>query len=207
MNTFLEKGYYINLDKRIDRREFMEQQLKTLNLDSIVERFSAYEVDYKERGILEASIATAKGHKEIIQIAKNRGYEKILILEDDALFVENGIENVTKALTQLQLIPNWEIYYLGAHVYDKVIHKASENLIRGEEVISSHAYIVHSRAYDRILSLDNITHFDVMLSRTFTEKYITYPLSVTQRPGDVSDLGGHPTMDFQFWNNQYSRVK
>jgi hypothetical protein len=46
---------------------------------------------------------------------------------------------------------------------------------------------------------------DITLNNTFKEKYITYPLSLIQKSDDVSDIGGHQSMNREFWESQYKK--
>lgn len=74
----IPKIFYINLDKRTDRRTEMETMLDGYDY----ERISAIEDN-------DGYIGCAKSHILCIEIAKARGYDKVIILEDDFMFV-NG---------------------------------------------------------------------------------------------------------------------
>ena len=39
----------------------------------------------------------------------------------------------------------------------------------------------------------------------FKNKYITYPATVIQRGGNVTDLGGHISMSEEFWLSHYDK--
>jgi len=72
------KILYINLDRRTDRKEHMETMLEGYDY----ERISAIE-DY------DGYIGCAKSHILCIQLAKARGYDKVIILEDDFMFIDD----------------------------------------------------------------------------------------------------------------------
>jgi hypothetical protein len=74
--TKIPKIFYINLDKRTDRRTEMEQMLEGYDY----ERISAIEDD-------DGYIGCAKSHIQCIQMAKGLQYDKIIILEDDFMFM------------------------------------------------------------------------------------------------------------------------
>jgi len=77
--TNTPKIFYINLDKRTDRRIDMETMLDGY----YYERVSAIEDD-------DGYIGCAKSHILCIELAKARGYDKVIILEDDFMFM-NGM--------------------------------------------------------------------------------------------------------------------
>lgn len=94
----IKKGYYINLNYRVDRREKIEIQLKKVGLDGIVERFSAVDGNSKFGQSVKClphtiewySVAKAalSSHRAVIQKAKEQNLENIMILEDDCLFYD-----------------------------------------------------------------------------------------------------------------------
>ena len=75
--------FYINLDKRIDRRIEIEQELQNFDFpQNIITRFSAIE-DINGIGC----IGCMKSHLDILKIAQERKYENIIIFEDDFKFI------------------------------------------------------------------------------------------------------------------------
>ncbi len=72
----IPKIFYINLDKRTDRREHMEKLLKGYDY----ERVSGIEDD-------DGYIGCAKSHILCIKVALARRLQKVIILEDDFMFV------------------------------------------------------------------------------------------------------------------------
>lgn len=216
IQDFISGGYYINLDYRKDKKKHIENELLKYGLESYVHRFSAISAFNKTEYIREdsekmiaASTATALSHISVVEKAKYLGWENVLILEDDAQFYEcseyKGIEVVEKALDQLSVIDNWEVYFLGANLYDNILTLASPNLIKCNCCVSTQAYILNSNTFDKIINQDMITHMDVFLDNTFNEKYISYPLSVIQKPNEISDIGGHLSVPVEFWENHYNK--
>ena len=113
---FFDKIFYINLDSRTDRKEFMEEQFKKFNIDA--ERFSAISLtkeqndDLVKRGcnfydgprpeyaprIKSCTIS----HISVLLRGKMMNYENILIFEDDALMDNNIIEDLNKCVNDLK---------------------------------------------------------------------------------------------------------
>ena len=103
VNDYFDKVVVINLDRRTDRMEKLVPQLEELGIQ--YERFSA--IDAKELNI-EGYIAGTMSH---VAVWKKYLGQKVLILEDDALFCDNFNEKFTEVM---QTLPSdWDIFYLG----------------------------------------------------------------------------------------------
>jgi GR25 family glycosyltransferase involved in LPS biosynthesis len=94
MSKYIDKIFYINLDKRTDRREKIEKQLNEYGLE--YERYSAIPTPHS--GI----VGCGYSHLNVLKIARERGYKNVLILEDDFEFV------VSKEEFEKQLIKLFE---------------------------------------------------------------------------------------------------
>jgi glycosyl transferase family 25 len=81
MSDNIDKIFYINLEKRIDRREQIEEELQNYNLYDKAERFQA--IHTPNQGILGCT----QSHLEVLKLAKERQYKNVLILEDDFCFI------------------------------------------------------------------------------------------------------------------------
>lgn len=162
--------YIINLDARTDRWAGMQDQMRLLSKDNFtrlsavnmnnlpireVEAFGsgAWGRDLEFRYV-SAALACLKSHVECIRDAKRNNYPFVLILEDDAVFEGYTLRVVAKALTQLQDF-DWELLFLGGKVKTRKggsVTRVAKNLVRVNKLRLAHAYIVHHRAYDRIIN-------------------------------------------------------
>jgi glycosyl transferase family 25 len=70
--------FYINLDSRLDRKSWVENEFKKLGIEKF-ERFKAIQL---ENGALGCSMS----HLKCLEIAKQQSYEYIMICEDDIQF-------------------------------------------------------------------------------------------------------------------------
>lgn len=85
----IDRIFYINLDKHVDRRNEMEQEFEKMDIihhnqqnpdkKLTYERFSAIQHD-------SVDIGRGKSHIGVLKIAKERGYSNIIIFEDDFVF-------------------------------------------------------------------------------------------------------------------------
>jgi GR25 family glycosyltransferase involved in LPS biosynthesis len=126
LNNFFDKIFYINLDKDIERNQNLLSQFKKFNITNF-ERISGVEFQeipdkmywrnfnlnaLNEKYIL-GSMGCRASHKKIMDISMERGYNKILILEDDIFFTEDPNEILNKNLHQLD---SWDMLYFGGSI-------------------------------------------------------------------------------------------
>jgi len=191
VNDFFDKIIVINLDRRVDRLEKIDSQLKELGIH--YERFSA--VDGKK---LDIDPVTA-GTMSHLQVMKQVAGQRVLILEDDAQFVDNFNEKFEKVI---QTLPeDWDIFYLGALVPKDTGLIRMVNHHWGLQVLTtgSQAYCINPNKLDYFISKleDYKFYIDIGL-REFAKglkPYITQPNLVIQFPS-YSDLRLKEVNDF-----------
>jgi GR25 family glycosyltransferase involved in LPS biosynthesis len=171
--------YAINLKTRPDRLQHITQEV--------------LKIENSELQIVEAitnnnpELGCFLSHQKAIKLAQTNKLEKVLIVEDDALFTNN----VTHILEQSvkQLLPlEWDILFLGANLQAPV-QKVSDCLVRLTKSWCAHAYIVHSRFYSRILELPDNYPIDVHYANLMSTNnmYMCNPIVAYQVPSH-SDL-------------------
>lgn len=178
VNEFFDKVVVINLDRRTDRLEKIDAQLKELGIT--YERFSA--VDAKE---LEIDPVQACRQSHIRVLEESEGLT--LILEDDALFMENFNERFAEFV---EFLPSdWDIFYLGAVLLNS--KDCNHMMIRAMDTSSLHAYCVNPRFKDTVLAQGKSypEHIDVAyrLLHKDCRAYAAKPPLVKQYPS-YSDL-------------------
>jgi GR25 family glycosyltransferase involved in LPS biosynthesis len=157
------------------------------------ERHSA--VDGKELGI-NPIFAGTMSHVEVL---KNNRDSKILVLEDDAQFVDNFNEKFEEVM---QTLPNdSDIFYLGALLPKSTgkVTPVNQHWTRQVMTTGSQAYCINpARVNYFIENLDGYEWYIDIGLRVFAEKYnayITQPNLVTQFPS-YSDLRLKEVDDF-----------
>jgi hypothetical protein len=137
----IQQIVYINLDRRTDRRSEMEQQLRDMGLSG--ERFSAIQTD-------PGFIGCAQSHLAVLELARDRGWDNVLVLEDDFLFLfdREGVDQRLNAFFDLK-IP-YDVLMFGHNIqksepYNNVVCRAIN-------VQSATGYLVHSRFYDTLIN-------------------------------------------------------
>ena len=73
----IKHAFYINLLSRPDRKQHVENQLKTIGINA--QRFNAIKMQ-------NGAIGCSMSHLKIIETAKNNDWDHVLIVEDDILF-------------------------------------------------------------------------------------------------------------------------
>jgi GR25 family glycosyltransferase involved in LPS biosynthesis len=151
INTYFDKIFYINLEKDVDRNASMIAQFEKFGITNY-ERFNAFRsgelpnehayrnfIDKEHRYVLN-SLACRESHLSVIKIAKEREYNRILILEDDVEFQVDPNEILG---INIDISNDWDMLYFGGLV---------EHYFRNQ-IVCAHAYAVNSKMYDDIINM------------------------------------------------------
>ena len=191
INDYFDKVVVVNLDRRTDRMEKLGAQLDELGIK--YERFSA--LDGKELGI-QPLIAGTRSHVAVWEKYK---WQKVLVLEDDALFCEDFNEKFAEVIETLPT--DWDIFYLGALV-DKHTGKVTpvnDQWVKQVVSTGSQAYCLQPDLMDYFI--DKLKEYEwyidigLRLESIYHQCYITQPNLVTQFPS-YSDLREMEVNDF-----------
>ena len=98
-------GFYINLDKRTDRKENIESQLSRLKITG-VERHSAFS-EYDAN-----TLNCKRSHLQLMEKLLDSDFETLLILEDDCLFLDVLDGNSQEIFTDINNT-DWDMFWLG----------------------------------------------------------------------------------------------
>jgi len=193
INNYFDKIYCVNLDRRKDKWDIANKKFNNLNI--IVNRFSAYDGNLldenlikKYKNINKYEIGCMLSHYDIIKDAKLNNYKKILILEDDVLFVENFHKNFSTIISKLP--ENYKMLYLGAtqHNWDKIEY--INNFYYANNTDGAFAYVLKSEIYDDILKTTEIDNKPIdyklwdIQKKYYKDCYVCFPNLIIS---DVSD--------------------
>jgi len=144
MSHFIDKIIYINLNKRTDRKEMVENELTNFGLP--FERYAAIETP----GF--GTLGCGLSHLNVLKLAKERGYQNILILEDDFTFLVNKQQFEEELTTFFELNIGYDVcmlsYCLNHHqetIYDFLFKVLDAQTASG--------YIVHANYFDTLIEL------------------------------------------------------
>ena len=102
---FADIGYYINLDRRTDRKENIEKQFNQYNISGI-QRYSA--ITKTDSGPTNCKLS----HYDIYKKFLDSDADSLLVLEDDCLFLPY-IFDQTKEIYDNLCITEFDIFWLG----------------------------------------------------------------------------------------------
>jgi predicted O-methyltransferase YrrM len=146
------KAYYINLDRRTDRRRQFEEVCRCAGID--VERFPAIDGttvelprgrDEDDRGIY----ASLLSHRAVIEGARKLRLPAVMIFEDDAVFPEWFVGEASHFLS---VVPaDWGMIYFGGHGWPRRWSHIVGPVLRGTNIQNIECYVVRDSAFDRVV--------------------------------------------------------
>ena len=188
INRYFDKVFCINLDRRPDKWAESTEEFKKIGLE--VERVSGVDGQtLKPLGKITAGeMGCSLSHINILKSMVENNWQRILVLEDDAVFIPN-VQEYFEA--NLAAIPTeWDMLYLGGNhlnvptPINPIISKITKSYTTSHYGISLNlAKVV----------IDRIQKFDVQVDVAYaqfhaTTKSFTFnPAIAWQRPG-ISDI-------------------
>jgi len=155
-----------------DHTERLPRLLNELENQGIAE----YEMWEGIWNIYSTAAGINAAHKQIVDYARLKKWESVIIFEDDIRFCGEGAFN-----HYLEKIPkDYDIYLGGIYLGDL------DDKNRTTAFSGLHCYMVHSRFYDTFLSVPDDEHIDRALSN-LGEYYVSYPFTSIQYNGKSSN--------------------
>ncbi|MDX6719939.1 MAG: hypothetical protein QOJ63_2193 [Solirubrobacteraceae bacterium] len=145
--AFFDAIFCLNLDSQPDRWREATGRHAQLGMAWQVERFPAVATpENPHRGI-------AMSFRQMIVEATRRAYKHLLVLEDDALFLDDTIM-LLRSVTAELADHEWNLCYLGACVWSQVFPFLANSTVLQScgPVTCTHAIAVHRSAYPRLLA-------------------------------------------------------
>lgn len=173
--------YIINLEKRKDRRFYIEQEF----LDRT--EFNPTIVKAVEDKI--PAVGLYKTVKQILQRAKNDSLSYVLICEDDHQFTSSyNKDSFTQAINDLNK-EGIDVYLGGVSWFDYAITKKGKfywvNSFTGTQFM-----VIYSRIYDTLLKADFHVHttIDRWIAQLSDKVYVSVPMLSIQKDFGYSDV-------------------
>jgi glycosyl transferase family 25 len=193
----IKHAFYINLLSRPDRKQHVENQLKSIGIHA--DRFNAIKMQ-------NGAIGCSMSHLKIIETAKSNNWEHVLIVEDDILFTNpslfknqfnkflsnnkdfdvvliagNNMPPFTKmddTCVKVSRCQTTTGYLVQQHYYDTLIKNYKEGILYLMKEPNNHRIYAIDKYWFKLQATDNWL--------------LIIPLSVTQRE-DYSDIEKRPT--------------
>jgi len=188
----MEHAFYINLDSRTDRKQYMEDHLKTVGIHA--ERFKAVK-------LTNGALGCSMSHLKLLELAKKNNWDSILIMEDDIQFLNPGIfmqqlnrflhvhkefdvlliagnnvppfSNIDDTCVKVTRCQTTTGYLVKNHYFDTLIQNVREGINNLMKTPENHVLYAIDKYWFRLQERDNW--------------YLIIPLTVTQRE-DYSDI-------------------
>jgi len=207
---YFDGGFYLNLDKRTERREAFERRSKEAGFE--VERFSAFEL--KEKDVPNPfngsdwykKISCTYSHFEMIKEAKRRGWKNCVIFEDDCVFEDGFVDKVKKCIEELKN-KEWDLFYMGGEPngWCDIVGDSLAKCTAG--MYATHAYVINESFYDKVLGLNyNVGIIDIIyMAMYFNNYYTSKELLAWQDENFESDLWGGLISREEQYRNAYKK--
>jgi glycosyl transferase, family 25 len=142
--TDIKNTFYINLEERKDRKLLVEAELKKIGINVPI-RFNAVKL---ENGALGCSLS----HLKCLQLAKEKGWDHVLIIEDDIEFLDPSffINGMNKFLKQMN--NKWDVLLIaGNNMLPYTQVKGDVSCIQVHHCLTTTGYLVLSHYYDTLI--------------------------------------------------------
>ena len=158
----------ISLEKAKERRKRIKEQLDSLNIDAIImdavdgEKLSKEEKDKKlslidgyryGENFTVGEIGCLMSHTNAIKLAKEKGWEHVIIVEDDVIFAEDFEKRVELLFKMLP--KDWEHVYLSGFPRTPRDHDPLVQMLHVEPsgiIDCIPITMIRNTAYDKIIS-------------------------------------------------------
>jgi GR25 family glycosyltransferase involved in LPS biosynthesis len=146
MSVNIDHIFYINLDKRSDRKELFEAELMKYGLTA--ERFTGI-YHPPPMGI----VGCGKSHLQVLELAKLRQYKNVLIFEDDFYFTEpkQVVEDCLQKLFTTK--PDFDVCFLAQNLHLGTLDVDDPLFTRVLYSVTASGYIVNEHYYDKLIEL------------------------------------------------------
>lgn len=150
-------GFYLNLKRRSDRMEKMELEIQKTSHNIV--RYEAIDGNnLKSLDNFKGSIPTSEikqyatflSHLKMIKLAKQKGWDKLIILEDDVTLCSDFDARLKMFLNNLP--SDWKIAYLGfTETPNTKLNQISEYTYRVNETYGCFGMVINGNFYDTLI--------------------------------------------------------
>lgn len=184
---FFDEIIVISLERRLDRRLLMVEQMEKSGLD--FRFFNAVDDENGVRGLVGSM-------KILLKQCLDKHYQNVLILEDDAKFL---VEDAKGFFDQVipQIPDKYNCFYLGLNLLSRPL-RISENVLKVNDCYSTHAICYSKEGMEWVLQFletSPLMPYDQFLRQWLIPmgmSYCSYPMMMTQRDSYSDIEKGNP---------------
>jgi GR25 family glycosyltransferase involved in LPS biosynthesis len=151
VDSYFDRVFYINLDRDVTRNLHMVDQFSKFGISNFERVLGREELALPEnskfRNFIKRDMKYVLGgigcrasHLECVRLAKERNYSKVLIFEDDSVFLEDPSSILTR---NQEILNDWDVLYFGGMI---------EPFFRNQ-IVCLHAYAIRSTVFDDVLEM------------------------------------------------------
>ena len=198
---YLGTAHICTLEKSKDRQAFMASQFDMLHDMGYNEAKYEFEIgEYKGN-----PIAPNESHLAIYEKALSANKPDVLVMEDDCEFLPDVV-NLYDSLMDLLMHRDWEIFYLGAHLYGPTETAFGSHVRRVSKAVSLHGYLI-SRSGMKFLTSPEIRKkletkpMDLVICEELLPRrngYVANPMVAKQHPSFSDITNAHQNYDEMF---------
>lgn len=181
---FFDAIYLINLPTCEERLRLSLNQLHYYDIPVEV-----FEATFHEHGVIGLRDSMIRLFQECLE----RGYENVLVLEDDFFVLQPNINDLIPLCLE-QLPTNFDLLYFGGYCIRPFKSRYSENLLLLDKILTTHAIAYPRKTIEQLLDVwskhhenpRDKTQIDMdILNRVLINgnSFITYPLLISQMNG------------------------
>jgi GR25 family glycosyltransferase involved in LPS biosynthesis len=172
-------GFYINLDKREDRKQIIESQFEKFNITG-VDRFSAIS------NLSGGPANCKKSHYELYKKLVDSEYDTMLVLEDDCKFMDFLVLESDEIFSDI-LKTEWDLFWLGCRNRRWPLEHINK-CYRSSSVAHTQSYIITKKFAKHILETYPIDPYDNLMTTAIDELLCLsiYGEDVVRTPNEFS---------------------
>lgn len=146
-SDYVDHVFYINLAKRTDRRAELENELNAYGVSNY-ERFPAIEH-------ASGTVGCGYSHLAVLELAKERGYKNVLILEDDFTFALSCAHFQRQITAFFEYEMPYDVLMISymKHSITKKQKTKFPGISRLLEARNASGYLVNSHYYQKLIDL------------------------------------------------------
>ena len=151
-NAYFPVKVCINLDRRPDRWEKMVRAFERHRIEGVI-RFPAVDGRQIERPadspLCAGELGCLRSHLAVVK--RHRDAPRLLILEDDCLFVPDFRERFSRCAAELPA--DWHLLFFGDQRLDRPDREhISRNVVRARSIWLTHIYAINQCVYDAFIA-------------------------------------------------------
>ena len=196
----IDHGFYINLERRIDRKMEVETELEKMGLKGKVARFNAVSTK-------NGSIGCTMSHIKCLEAARDNQYPHVLIVEDDIQFLDPDTFTSSFDAVLQTVSSTWDVILLAGNNLPPHI-QLNEHCVKVTQCQTTTGYLVNGHYFDtliahmreglKLLMRNPEQHVQYAVDKHWFglqrihKWFLVTPLTVVQRAG-YSDIEGRRT--------------